>query len=250
MKANIETFFLGRKLRNWWEIFETHAQSPSSVPEDEKSRSELSRLFYGNKGSVVHKWRHYIEIYERHLSRFQGRAVKMLEIGVSEGGSLSLWRKYLGPRAVIFGIDIDERCRRFDGLDAMVRIGSQADPGFLKSIVSEMGGVDVVLDDGSHVASHQRISFETLFPMISDRGIYICEDLHTAYWKNFEGGYRKRRTFIELAKQLVDDMHADFHEKSQGLENAHRSVSGIHFYNSIVVIEKRAQEKPTHIRVG
>ncbi len=84
----------------------------------------------------------------------------MLEIGVSKGGSLALWRKALGDRATIFGIDIDPKCAEFDGKFAKVRIGSQADASFLKSVVDEMGGVDLVLDDGSHVASHQRASFE------------------------------------------------------------------------------------------
>ena len=109
----------------------------------------------------------------------------MLEIGVFMGGSLALWRKFLGPDAVIFGIDINPSCIAFDGQFACVRIGSQDDPQFLRSIVAEMGGIDVVLDDGSHIASHQRASFDLLFPLLSDGGHYIVEDMHTAYWRSF-----------------------------------------------------------------
>lgn len=64
--------------------------------------------------------------------------LKLLEIGVSYGGSLRLWRKYFGPDAVIFGIDIDRKCSKFNGQDAQVRIGSQADRVFLEKTVAEM----------------------------------------------------------------------------------------------------------------
>jgi hypothetical protein len=56
-----------------------------------------------------------------------------------------------------------------------------------------MGGLDIVIDDGSHIASHQRKSFETLFPLLDPEGIYIVEDLPTAYFRGqFEGGVGHR----------------------------------------------------------
>lgn len=174
----------------------------------------------------------------------------MLEIGVAQGGSLSLWRRYFGPEALLFGIDIDDRCRQFDKRDAHVRIGSQDDPAFLRSVVSEMGGVDVVLDDGSHMASHQLSSFQVLFPLLNEGGVYICEDLHAAYSPAFDGGYRRSETFVEVAKQIVDDIHADFHDQPQSVPGAHRSIHGIHFYNSMVVVERRLQQEPRHVQVG
>ena len=226
------------------------AMSPDEVSEAEKTQSELHRLFYGNTGTLAHKWRHYLEIYDHHLSRFRNTPFRMLEIGVSEGGSLTLWRKYFGHDAILFGIDVDPSCRQFDKRDAHVRIGSQDDPEFLKSVASEMDGIDVILDDGSHVASHQRASFQTLFPLLNDGGVYICEDLHTAYWPDYQGGYRRRGTFIEVAKQIIDDIHGDFHSRLPSVPNAHRMIHGIHFYNRILVIEKRPQKKPVHVRVG
>jgi hypothetical protein len=98
----------------------------------------------------------------------------MLEIGVWKGGSLDMWRKFFGPDATLFGVDINSDCARFDGKSASVRIGSQDDPEFLRGVVKEMGKVDIVLDDGSHIASHQRASFEALFPLLSEGGLYIA----------------------------------------------------------------------------
>jgi len=40
-------------------------------------------------------------------------------------------------------------------------------------------------------------------------GIYMVEDLHTAYWEEYEGGLRKSSTFIELCKNLIDELNAD-----------------------------------------
>jgi hypothetical protein len=235
---------------DWMRQFNRFSLSPDNVPAAEKTRSDLHKLFYSNTGTLVDKWQHYLKIYEDHLSRFRNTPFHMLEIGVAQGGSLSLWRRYFGPKALLFGIDIDDRFRQFDQRDAHVRIGSQADPTFLRSVVTEMGGVDVVLDDGSHKASHQLISFQILFPFLNDGGVYICEDLHTAYSPTFDGGYRRSGTFIEVAKQIIDDIHADFHDQPQSVSGAHRSIHGIHFYNSMFVIEKRRQQEPRQIQVG
>jgi 23S rRNA U2552 (ribose-2'-O)-methylase RlmE/FtsJ len=222
--------------------------------------NELERLFYGHDGRLIHKWHHYLAIYHRYVGPLRDglqhaddvkRPLRVLEIGVSQGGSLQLWRRYLGPKAIIFGIDIDPRCAGLDGPDAAVRIGSQADPKFLASVVSEMGGVDVVVEDGSHVASHQKSSFETLFPLLSDGGVYIAEDLHTAYWRRqFEGGYQRPGTFIELCKALVDDMHAWYHHQGSKVLPAHTSIQSISFYDSVVVLEKRKKDMPFHVKVG
>jgi hypothetical protein len=223
--------------------------STTDLSEGERNESDLHRLFYGNDGPIVHKWKHYLSIYARHLESFRNKPVRFLEIGVFKGGSMRLWRRYFGTEATIFGVDIDPSCAVFDGQDAQVRIGSQADPEFLQKVVSEMGGIDIVLDDGSHVSSHQRASFQCLFPKLSDGGLYICEDLHANYWRGWcEGGYKRKTTFIETCKRLVDDLHSDFH--SHGRDEISKEIAGIHFYNSIVVIEKGRQPPPTHIMIG
>lgn len=54
-----------------------------------------------------------------------------------------------------------------------MRIGSQADKDFLGAVVKEMGGIDVVLDDGSHQMLHIIKSLSYLFPHLNDGGIYI-----------------------------------------------------------------------------
>ncbi len=217
--------------------------------EDERNQSDLHRLFYGNEGPSAHKWKHYLSIYVKHLAPYRNKPVRLLEIGVFKGGSLRLWRQYFGPEAIIFGIDINPECAAFDGQDAQVRIGSQHDSVFLDRVVSEMGALDIVIDDGSHVSPHQVASFKSLFPRLNQGGIYICEDLHSNYWRGWhQGGYRRSSTFIETCKRLVDDIHSDFH--SRGSDPISTEIAGIHFYNSMVVIEKGIRERPSHIKIG
>jgi hypothetical protein len=211
--------------------------------------SPLEALFYGNSDRVVTKWPHYLPIYEQLFSRFRGRPVRMLEIGVQFGGSLGLWRRYFGPDAVLFGIDIDPECANRVKAPEQVRIGSQADPAFLRDVVAEMGGLDIVLDDGSHIASHQRMSFETLWPLLAEGGVYAIEDMHSSYWPKWEGGFRTPGTAIELVKGLIDDMHGWFHGKPHQWA-PREEVGSILVGDSIAGIAKVRRPPPGYVAMG
>jgi hypothetical protein len=211
------------------------------------SKSDLARIFYGHEGRTAHKWLHYLDIYERHLHQYRGTDFKFLEIGVSEGGSLEVWRKYFGSEATIFGIDINADCATRVTAPNQVRIGSQDDRDFLHNVVQEMGGIDVVLDDGSHIGSHQAMSFAVLFPLLREGGSYIIEDLHTAYWPGaHRGGLKRRGSAIELVKEMIDDMHRWYHTQKRP---SHGPIGAVHVYDSIAIIEKRTAPRPGHIRV-
>jgi hypothetical protein len=220
--------------------FSEFAASPTQISEHERNRTDIHKIFYSNTGSPVTKWHHYLGVYDRHLSRYRNKPVRILEIGVWQGGSLRMWRKYFGASAIIYGIDIDPECARFNGSDGQVRIGSQTDANFLRNVVDEMGGVDVVIDDGSHISQHQRLSFSVLFPLLSSTGIYICEDTQTSYL-----GYRFKTSFVDFAKKIIDDLYADFHGQPLTVQDANRSIEGIFFYNGIVLVEKAPQSKAT-----
>jgi len=212
--------------------------------------SELLEIFTNNEGVVVHKWHHYIPLYDRYFSAFRGRQVRFLEIGVGEGGSLQMWRKYFGDDAIIFGIDIKPTCQKLNGLAGQVRIGSQADRGFLESVIQEMGGVDIVLDDGSHRTEHISTTLQSLFPHVRHGGLYMIEDLHTAYWTAWGGGYRAKGNFFGFVMDLVDDMHHWYHANALKHAAISNECSGIHIHDSLVVLEKNRVFEPAHSRIG
>jgi hypothetical protein len=211
---------------------------------------DLLDIFIQNEGAVVHKWHHYIPIYDRYFGPLRNRDIRFLEIGVSKGGSLQMWRKYFGNAATIYGIDIDPDCARFDGAAGQVRIGSQDDPAFLRSVVDEMGGIDVVLDDGSHHMAHIRTSLRALFPLLAEGGTYMIEDLHTAYAPAYGGGTDRAGNFFGDIRALVDDMHVWYHRRGPIKNEVAGMVTGIHVHDSIVVLDKGQVHRPVHSRVG
>jgi cephalosporin hydroxylase len=210
---------------------------------------DILRLFSEHDGHVVWKWHHYIPLYDRYFHEFRGTQVRFLEIGVFQGGSLELWRKYFGPDARICGIDIDPKCAALDGQAGMVRIGSQDDPEFLRSVVEELGGIDVVLDDGSHVMDHLRTTLSVLFPLLSDGGVYMIEDLHTAYHPGFGGG-TGNQNFFRHVRKLTDDMHHWYHSMPAHVPELQGMLTGIHVHDSIAVFDKGRVYPPVHSQIG
>jgi len=111
--------FVPRKVlpyaRRWWGSideysFDTARSVESAIRQNYGYDGHLLELFLGNKDNVVHKWHHYIPVYDRYFSRYRGQSTKFLEIGVSNGGSLQLWRKYLSEKASSLAPDIDKNC--------------------------------------------------------------------------------------------------------------------------------------------
>jgi hypothetical protein len=219
-----------------------YAETPDTA--ELSSESDLLPLLEGHQGNVVTKWHHYLDIYEAHFSRFRGTDVRFLEIGVFKGGSLDIWRKYFGPEATIFGIDIEPDCARFDGISGSVRIGSQADPQFLQRVVDEMGGLDVVLDDGSHNSRHIRKTLKFLYPQLQNDGVYMIEDLHCAYLPRFGGGFRWPWSFMSDVKVILDDMHHWYHGRAELNQATAGAVYAMHLYDSIVVLDKKPIPRP------
>jgi len=216
-----------------------------------KEISGLEKYFRNNNKRLIHKWNHYFDIYERHFNRFRNKEIVILEIGVSQGGSLQMWKDYFGDKAKIFGIDIDPRCKKLEEENIKIFIGSQSDRKFLRKIKETIPMVDILIDDGGHYMDQQIVSYEELFSHIKNNGVYLCEDLHTSYWPKWGGGHRKSDTFIEYSKNFIDYLHA-FHSKQSSLKvnSFTRSADSIHYYDSIIVIEKRNREKPLSLRSG
>jgi len=82
-------------------------------------------------------------------------------------------------------------------------------------------------------------TFKILFDKIKNDGVYLCEDVHTSYWLSYGGGSNRMGTFIQFTKKLIDKLNA-FHseENSLQVDSFTKSAKSIHYYDSIVVIEK------------
>ena len=143
------------------------------------SQNPLRDFFEANRpGPGIWKWTHYFDAYVRHLSRFVGRDVHVLEIGVYSGGSLRMWRDYFGDQCRIYGVDIEPACRHYENGHTRVFIGDQADRAFWRQLRREVPRLDIVIDDGGHRTEQQVVTLEETLPYLSPGGVYLCEDVH------------------------------------------------------------------------
>ena len=249
-------------LRFWW------SRPPKGAFYDVVARNavtgqfpagSIGDIFCEHNGYPSSKWVHYMDIYDEQLSKVRrrrelvGEEVRVVELGVGEGGSLEVWKNYFGPKSKVVGVDIDRNAQRSYGSGIQVVIGSQKSKSVLEHVVQMLDGqVDVVIDDGSHRGQDQIESFEYLWPKVTEGGIYIVEDLHTAYWRSFGGGVQRRGTFVEYAKSQVDDLHHWYHRRPRRTlrSQASLNISSISFYDSMVVISKNSTVEPQRIDFG
>jgi hypothetical protein len=200
------------------------------------------------------KWLHeYTDAYTTHLKEFRRRKNVLFEIGVggdprnyatpTPGGSLRVWRDYL-PFSKIIGFDIEAKDVNLGRRVEFIR-GDQTRVKDLEMAVTRLGIPDIVIDDGSHMIDHARISFDVLFPLMPSGGLYVIEDLHTSYSHGWGGDIpAPDGTAVGLTKDLVDMIQA--HDITfrrftfePGRPPVSHGVNSMHVYPGITFIRKR-----------
>jgi cephalosporin hydroxylase len=128
-----------------------------------------------DKGSNFHN---YTRQYETLLKDYRNKPIKYLEIGVFNGGSVKAFRELFKNSTCILGLDIESRCKIYEDVknNIFIEIGDATDSDFIKKITELYGSFDIILDDGSHTNRDVIKSFELLFPLLNDDGLYIVED--------------------------------------------------------------------------
>lgn len=121
--------------------------------------------------------------------------------------------------------------------------------------------VFAVVDDGSHVPQHQVATFDYLFSrLLAPGGTYIIEDIETSYWTRnglygypTRYGYHHEQSCVEVFKDLLDDVNAEFlspearraQERRVGrdLSPATRAAVGtVTFGQNCIVVTKKTSE--------
>lgn len=198
-------------------------------------RNPLQSYFESHReGPGVWKWVHYFEAYQRHLSKFVGREVHVLEIGVYSGGSLPMWREYFGPQCQVHGVDIEEACRVYENDWTSISIGDQADRRFWKRFKQEHPRIDVLIDDGGHEPEQQLATLEEMLPHLRPGGVYVCEDVH---------GERNRfQAYVHGVAANLNTCLTKPGDQTQGTAciptDFQASIHSVHMYPFLTVIEK------------
>ena len=214
----------------------------------------FQQLFDEHTGESILKWSNYGPIYDRHFADFRDQAINILEIGVLKGGSMRLWAKYF-PHANIFGIDIDEECQQYESDRTKIFIGDQGDVSFLRNVKAKIPRIDIIIDDGSHRAKDQKITFEEMYYHLRMPGVYLIEDIEMNYWKNKD--LNSPDNFMTHMKNKIDDINVrktmpgkiaqsyPFKDTEVRFVN---STNNISFYDNVVVLEKKQMSKAKEIR--
>jgi hypothetical protein len=198
-----------------------------------ESTENALRTFFEARttGRGIWKWEHYFDIYDRHFAKFVGRDVHLVEIGVYSGGSLDMWKSYLGERATIHGVDIEEACRVYDDGKTHIHIGDQADRAFWRQFRKDVPQLDIVVDDGGHEPTQQIVTLEELLPHLRPGGVFLCEDSDGVH-----------NAFIAYVTSLVKHLNAVELRPGALLATTptafQRAIYAVHFYPYVVVIER------------
>lgn len=219
---------------------------------------ELLQLFRNYPNDENHlsflRWEHYAGFYELNFRHFDwyDRPIRMLEIGVLNGGSAYIWKDYFRNTGLTYvGIDINPLCKQLENKSKgiHIEIGSQDDANFLRNVCARYGPFDIVIDDGSHITSYIVDSFEALWPScMADNAVYVVEDLHTMnfYDNQIVNGENAFGYFTKLI-----DQKSKYIEKAGMTKDGYvvpapvpehpiaRHLFALHFYDSMVFLHFR-----------
>lgn len=207
----------------------------------------LQNIFENHLDRYSGKWKHYFEVYDRYLQKYINQEISLLEIGISNGGSLQIWKKYLGSKARIFGIDVDPRTM-FSEPQIKTYCGSQVDVNFLNNVLNDIGTPDIIIDDGSHDQLDILNSFGFLWPRLNNNGVYIVEDIHTAYSHEYHGGITNPINFVSVTSKFAHDVNVNWIHEPYTLGIL--DLKSLSFYDSLVVLEKEKIQKKQPVSAG
>jgi hypothetical protein len=195
----------------------------------------------------------YTPLYHELFSRLRYQPIRLLEIGVggyglktAGGASLAMWADYFS-NGQITGVDIDEKRL---ALNPRVKFfqGSQDDAVFLKRVYDERGPFDIIIDDGSHVPKHVVTSFHILFPSLVDGGIYLIEDVQTAFWPSSGGSLLHGGETLKLARLVLECLnHAEIAivDRSYPLPTLAKKIKAFRAFHNVIVIDKGDNSEPS-----
>jgi predicted O-methyltransferase YrrM len=195
----------------------------------------------------------YTPVYHRLFAHLRDKSVRLLEIGVGGyqfakvgGASLAMWADYF-PHGRILGIDVFAKNLSL-GPRVAVQQGAQDDVAFLARMSAEHGPFDIVIDDGSHDPAQVTASFEVLFPLLVDGGLYVIEDVQSTFQPEF-GGSADGGGTMRLAHAILKHLH---HAEIQvvapdrPVADIAKSIRSFRAWHNLFVVEKGDNTEPSN----
>jgi len=192
------------------------------------------------------KHTNYFPIYDQLFSRFVGKPITFVEIGILGGGSLHMWRDFFGPQARVIGIDNNLDASKWKN-DFEIFIGDQGNPLFWVDFFSEVGPIDVLLDDGGHTNAQQIQTVISSINNIKSGGLIVVEDTHCSFLESF--GNPSRRSFVNFATSNAGKL-AFRNTSICKPEVFVKNVESITFFDSIVSISINEELPETSTKIS
>ena len=190
------------------------------------------KLFFKSKNFSI-KWEKYFDVYDICFQKYKNKKVTFVEVGVFNGGSLEVWKKYFHPESRIIGIDINPECKKLEKEGFEIYIGNQADENFWDEFYKKVGKIDILLDDGGHTNIQQITTTLKSIPNINDNGILMIEDTHTSYLREF--GNPNKYDFINFTKKKIDDLNFKCPNLGSFKVSLNNYIYSIQYFESIVI---------------
>lgn len=208
---------------------------------------------YKNSPHPSFKVSNYFQIYADLFSSLRGTSCTFIETGILNGGSLFMWRDWLGDKARIIGIDLNPDAKKWIDAGFEIYTGDQGDPNFWLETFEKIGSFDVLLDDGGHQSFQQIVTLTSALKAAQKKCLVVIEDTCTSFFKEFAGHHQY--SFTEYCKDSTDILLAKSSHFFNGqfpTINNHKiveqfsSVYSIQFFAGIVAfkIDPEAKNLP------
>lgn len=145
--------------------------------------NELGIRYKTDKSDQCHN---YLRKYEFFLEPYRAYEMNVLELGVFHGGSMNMWEEYF-QKAYIYGVDINSDCKRYENARRKVIIRDLSKEESYDDL-KELEPM-IIIDDASHMWSHQIKALCYLLPSLRSGGIFIIEDLGSNFSERYVYNY-------------------------------------------------------------
>jgi len=179
------------------------------------------------------KWESYFNVYEKIFQSYKGKKITFVEVGVSTGGSLQMWRKYFGENARIIGVELNPEAKKLEAEGFEIFIGNQSDPSFWKRFFEVVGKIDILLDDGGHKNIQQISTVHNSLPFINNNGLVVVEDTHASYLSEFKNP--SYFSFINYCNKIIESIHRRCTALNKKTNIYSDKIFSVNFYESITV---------------
>lgn len=207
---------------------------------NEKALQDLKNCF-NESPHPSFKVTNYFQIYSDLFAHLRDIKCTFIETGVLNGGSLFMWRKWLGEKARIIGVDLNPAAKKWENFGFEIYTGDQGDPLFWQDTFKKIGNFDVLLDDGGHQSFQQIVTLSEAIKAAKNKCIIAIEDTCTSFFKEFSG--HRAHSFLEYAKDSTDSLLARTSNFFPGefptinntkIEEQFSSIYSVQFYSGIV----------------